>query len=431
MNNVQESVKSVLALLPGVDCGGFGGCGHETCEACAQAVVESGNPSLCPACNTGKVALISEIIGADPVEVEEKIAFVKCAGSAAGKERFASAGSCLTAKESGFANGECQWGCVGVGSCIERCKFDAMFLVDGEIKIDREKCNGCMACVSSCPQNLIVMVPRDASNFIPCSSKSDEKTTLETCGYGCIGCGDCAIACPEDAIEMIYDDKVDKRYASIDYDKCVGCVTCTVSCRKKIIVDTYHDLTKVKDKVAFVRCIGGAKGNRRLKEQGFGSCHDVTLSDLNKNGICEYSCTGLGDCVAACRYDAITNKYGIAQVNYDKCVGCGDCMRACPRDKIIIESYKGAKQIPCSSKADMEKRFEVCNMGCIGCGDCVDNCPNDAISMVDGNPVVNCELCENCGICTYVCSRGLIAERKVPEYNYMQAEALQIDGRKW
>lgn len=123
MNNVQESVKKVLALLPGVDCGGFGGCGHKTCEACAQAVVESGNPSLCPACNTEKVALISEIIGAAPVEVEEKIAFVKCAGSAAGKERFASAGSCLAAKESGFANGECQWGCVGVGSCIERCKF--------------------------------------------------------------------------------------------------------------------------------------------------------------------------------------------------------------------------------------------------------------------------------------------------------------------
>ena len=79
----------------------------------------------------------------------------------------------------------------------------------------------------------------------------------------------------------------------------------------------------------------------------------------------------------------------------------------------------------------MEKRFEVFNVGCIGCGDCVDNCPNGAISMIDGNPAVNCELCENCGMCTYVCSRGLIAERKVPEYNYMQAEALKIDGRKW
>ena len=88
----------------------------------------------------------------------------------------------------------------------------------------------------------------------------------------------------------------------------------------------------------------------------------------------------------------------------------------------------------CSSKAPAEKRLEVCWAGCIACGDCADNCPVGAITMNDGNPVVDSELCENCGICTYVCSRRPIKERKVPEYTYLQEDAMRIEkaeGRKW
>ena len=54
-------------------------------------------------------------------------------------------------------------------------------------------------------------------------------------------------ACPEGAVSIV------NNHAVIDYDKCVGCVACTVKCRKKIIVDTLHDLTKVKEKVAFCK----------------------------------------------------------------------------------------------------------------------------------------------------------------------------------
>ncbi|NLD19100.1 MAG: 4Fe-4S binding protein [Clostridiales bacterium] len=430
MTNVHELAKRILKLLPGVDCGGYGGCGYPTCEACAKAIAEGGKTTLCPACDREAIAEIAEAMGVEPVDVEEKLAFIKCAGSAAGKERFKEAESCEAAKAAGFLKGECQWGCIGIGSCIDRCKFNAMKVEDGQVIIDSEKCTGCQACIGVCPQELISMIPKDATNFIPCSSKDNEADTLTACGYGCIGCGDCAIACPENAIEMIYDDKVDSRYADIDYDKCVGCVTCTVSCRKKIIVDTYHDLTKAKEEVAFVKCTGGAKGNRLLKDAGFESCKEVTLEDLNSNGICEYSCLGLGDCVKVCRYDAIINEYGLAQIDPDKCVGCGDCVRECPREKIVMDPYKGAKQIQCTSKASMEERLKVCQVGCIGCGDCADNCPNHAITMVDGSPVIDCQLCENCGICTYVCSRGLIVERQVPEYNYLQMEAMKINSRQ-
>ena len=87
----------------------------------------------------------------------------------------------------------------------------------------------------------------------------------------------------------------------------------------------------------------------------------------------------------------------------------------------------GAKQAAWESEDAPEKRIEVGGMGCIGCGDCADNCPNDAIRMVNGHPVIDDKKCQNCGVCTYVCSRGLIQERVVPEYIYLQQEAMKLD----
>ena len=186
--NLKNAIQ-ILTLLPGVDCGGYGGCGFETCEACADAICENKAPAMCPACSSDTVKAIAAILEVEPVEVEDKAAFIKCAGDAAGKERLAVLGTCEAAKEAGFLYDECQWGCIGLGSCTKVCEFDAMSIEDGTVIIDKEKCTGCMACMNVCPQKIIDMVPKEATNFIPCSSKAYETTTLETCGHGCIGCG--------------------------------------------------------------------------------------------------------------------------------------------------------------------------------------------------------------------------------------------------
>ena len=60
------------------------------------------------------------------------------------------------------------------------------------------------------------------------------------------------------------------------------------------------------------------------------------------------------------------------------------------------------------------------------CEDCVNNCPNGAIYMEDKHAVIDHELCENCNVCQYVCSRRIIKEMEVPEYTYLQREALGI-----
>ena len=68
-----ESAKQILSFLPGVDCGGFGGCGCPTCKACAEAIAEGGSPALCPAVNSETVAEIARIMNVEPVETEDTL----------------------------------------------------------------------------------------------------------------------------------------------------------------------------------------------------------------------------------------------------------------------------------------------------------------------------------------------------------------------
>ena len=355
---------------------------------------------------------------------KDLIAFVFCSGDAAGKARFANCSSCKEAVESGFKRGECKNGCVGVGSCIESCDRDAMKLVDGKIVIDPEKCDGCGECAKAdvCPQALIRMIPREATNFIPCSStEEDDDKTREICGYGCIACGDCVRACPEGAVDIV------NNHAVIDYEKCVGCVSCTVKCKKKIIVDTLHDLAAIKEKVAFVRCSGGYKPHKKYEELGYTSCREVVDNvDPKEYNLCTTGCTGMGDCTKVCRYDAIKVVDGTAIVDADKCVGCKDCTYACPKQLITIVPYGGMRLVPCSSTDDYEDKAAVCDSGCIACEDCVNNCPNDALYMESKHAVVDPEVCEDCNMCQKMCSRFVIREQVVPEYNFLQREALGL-----
>lgn len=352
----------------------------------------------------------------------EMKAFVACAGCAAGKERFAEkASSCADAVASGFLRGECKSGCVGVGSCIAVCKEGALSLEDGKVVVDREKCNGCGDCAKEgvCPQNLIRMIPADATNFIPCSStEEDEDVVRMICGYGCIACGECTRACPQGAVSIV------NNHAVIDYDKCVGCSACTVRCKKKIIVDTLHDLTVLKDKVAFVRCSGGNRASAKFTEMGLESCAAAAKIDAKSLGLCTTGCCGLGSCVKVCRYDALSIVNGTAVVNPEKCVGCRDCTYACPKGLITIVPYQGQKLVPCMSTDDYEDKSLVCDSACIGCEDCVKNCPNGAIYMEDAHAVIDCSLCEDCNMCQYVCRNNCIKAMSVPEYIYRQREAM-------
>ena len=347
------------------------------------------------------------------------VAFIACAGDAAGRQRHAECESCVEAVENGARRGECKSGCVGVGDCAKVCPINAFTMKNGHLIVDREKCDGCGKCIDACPRQLILMIPKDATNFIPCSSaEDDEETVRETCVFGCISCGECERVCPEDAIHVI------NNHAVINYDKCVGCNACAVKCRKKIIVDTRHDIRALKSKVAFVRCAGDGRTAAKLKSVGIQSCGEARLLDMKQMGLCTTGCFGLGNCTAVCRFDAIHVEKGVARVDPDHCVGCKACVYACPKKLITIEPYKGLKMIPCSSVDSPAEKEKVCSTGCSFCQDCLNNCPNGAIYTEGTHAVIDYDKCEDCNICQYICARGVIRGQEVPEYIFLQREAL-------
>ena len=428
MSKVQELTEQILRQLPGGDCRGYGGCGFESCILCAQAIAEEKKAAMCPACGQNQVDAIARILGVETQPAKDAIAFVACSGHAAGKERLHGLGSCLEAVKSGFLRGECKSGCVGAGDCVQVCRFGAMENRDGVIVIREENCTGCGACAHPdvCPQAVIKMVPREATNFIPCSSgEEDDDRTRELCGSGCIACGDCARVCPEQAIEII------NNHAEIDYEKCVGCMACTVKCKKKIIQDRIHDLSDLKEKVAFVRC-SGKKARNVYREAGITSCSGAVKRSLDEiRGLCADGCCGVGDCAEVCRYGAISVESGAAVVDTEKCVGCKDCTYACPKHLIQMIPYHGTKMVACASSSACADREKICENACVGCGDCRDNCPNGAIYMEEAHAVIDPERCENCQVCVGLCAAGVIRELAVPEYNYLQRAALGAEKGEW
>ena len=104
---------------------------------------------------------------------------------------------------------------------------------------------------------------------------------------------------------------------------------------------------------------------------------------------CTYGCFGLGDCAAACNYDAVHVVDGLSTIDYDKCVGCGACERACPRHVISMVPFKAERMliIGCNNKDFGKDVKAVCKVGCIGCGACARF--SESFSLTDNLPRID------------------------------------------
>jgi RnfABCDGE-type electron transport complex B subunit len=87
---------------------------------------------------------------------------------------------------------------------------------------------------------------------------------------------------------------------------------------------------------------------------------------------CKFGCLGYGDCVSACKFDALHNIDGLATVDYDKCTGCTACSKACPRNLIEMVPFhhENMMTVACSNKETGKATRSMCKVGCIACGIC-------------------------------------------------------------
>ena len=224
--------EAILGCLPGANCGG---CGFPGCSGYAAAVVKGEAPvNKCAAGGAAVAAQIGEIMGVSAGESVKMIAQVQCSGGGCQHLKYDYVGlqDCLAAaKVQGGGPLSCSFGCLGLGSCVSVCPFDAIHVVDGVAKVDEEKCVACGQCVAICPKHIIQLVPMKTKRHvaITCSSKAKGAEVRNACDNGCIGCSLCAKACPKEAIT------VEDNLAKIDYDKCIGCGLCAQKCPRKLI----------------------------------------------------------------------------------------------------------------------------------------------------------------------------------------------------
>jgi Na+-translocating ferredoxin:NAD+ oxidoreductase RNF subunit RnfB len=229
---VDPKETAILEALPGNNCGG---CGFAGCADCAKAIAEGkAAVTQCPVGGAPVAQEIASIMGVDAGNETRMIAYVRCSGDCTkAKDKYIYSGvqDCNAAKfVPGGSHKACSFGCMGFGSCVKACEFDAIHVIDGIAKVDKEKCKACGKCIAACPQHIISMVPYDAAYIVSCRNEEKGKDVMKECSIGCIACHICEKNCPEHAIT------VNNNIAEIDQDKCVGCGICADKCPKKIIL---------------------------------------------------------------------------------------------------------------------------------------------------------------------------------------------------
>jgi len=224
-------IDEIADVLPGANCGG---CGKAGCRAMAEAFAKQGNMDglKCPAGGDAVAQKVAAILGCVSEAAEPQVAVVRCRPCHVGDKaltHYDGMQDCSFAHSLYTGENGCPFGCLGLGSCVKACQFDAIHM-DPETHtpaVDESKCTACGACAKACPRGVIELRNKGRQNrrvYVGCINKEKGAQARKTCDNACIGCGKCAKVCPFEAIQ------VENNVAYIDFNKCKSCRKCVSEC---------------------------------------------------------------------------------------------------------------------------------------------------------------------------------------------------------
>lgn len=199
---VDKRVEQVRQALPGANCGA---CGFPGCDGLAEAMAtDKASVNACPVGGEIVAQNIAEILGKVAGDMDKEVAVVMCQGSKDyAKDKFEYTGIRDCRIDNALQGGSkvCPAGCLGCGTCVDVCAFDALHIVNGVAIVDKEKCTACGLCIDICPRDLIELIPYEQEVMVKCKSHEKGGSVRKACSVGCIGCNICVKQCP-DGFEM-------------------------------------------------------------------------------------------------------------------------------------------------------------------------------------------------------------------------------------
>lgn len=213
------------------------------------------------------------------------------------------------------------------------------------------------------------------------------------CGYA--GCNDYATAIVESGAPM---------------NKCIPGGAASAQGIAEVMGSDSGDVGKFK---AIVACQGTYEHRgQKFEYTGVKTCKAASMLH-GGSSACAYGCLGYGDCIEACKFNAIEINNGVARVNPENCTGCGACKDACPKRVIWIREESEKPVVMCANHQRGALARKACTAGCIGCQKCEKSCPEGAIKVRNNVARIDLDKCVGCRTCVNVCPVKAIAVPKV------------------